>query len=77
MYINWEEVQEKISNLSPEDRLVVEDRIQRFIDEAEAASKLFSDIGQTAYVTKTGRVLTDADIEAYADEAEHGYDLDR
>lgn len=27
------------------------------------------------YVTKTGRVLTDADIEALADEAERGYDV--
>lgn len=28
-------------------------------------------------VTKTGRVLTDEEIEALADEAERGYDLDR
>lgn len=28
------------------------------------------------YVTKTGKVLTDADIEALADEAEEGFDLD-
>ena len=27
--------------------------------------------------TKTGRVLTDADIDALADEAEHGYDVER
>jgi predicted DNA-binding transcriptional regulator YafY len=27
------------------------------------------------YVTKTGRVLTDADFEALADEAERGYDV--
>lgn len=27
------------------------------------------------YVTKTGKVLTDADIEALADEAEEGFDL--
>lgn len=27
------------------------------------------------YVTKSGRVLTDADIEALADEAERGYDV--
>lgn len=29
------------------------------------------------YRTKTGRVLTDADIEALADEAEHGYDVEQ
>jgi Ribbon-helix-helix protein, copG family len=28
------------------------------------------------YQTKTGKVLTDADIEAMADEAERGYDLE-
>lgn len=28
------------------------------------------------YTTKSGRVLTDADIEALADEAEHGYDVE-
>lgn len=28
------------------------------------------------YKTKTGRELTDADIEALADEAERGYDVD-
>jgi len=28
------------------------------------------------YKTKTGKVLTDADIEALADEAERGYDVD-
>jgi hypothetical protein len=28
-----------------------------------------------AYVTKTGRVMTDAEIEALADEAERGYDV--
>lgn len=28
------------------------------------------------YTTKTGRTLTDADIEAMADEAERGYDVD-
>ena len=28
------------------------------------------------YTTKTGRVLTDADIEELADEAERGYDVD-
>jgi hypothetical protein len=28
------------------------------------------------YTTKTGRELTDADIEALADEAERGYDVD-
>ena len=28
------------------------------------------------YRTKTGKVLTDADIEALADEAERGYDVD-
>lgn len=27
------------------------------------------------YVTKSGKVLTDADIEAFADEAERGYDV--
>ena len=27
------------------------------------------------YVTKTGKVLTDADIQALADEAERGYDV--
>lgn len=27
------------------------------------------------YQTKTGKILTDADIEAMADEAEHGYDV--
>lgn len=30
---------------------------------------------QKPYVTKTGRVLTEADIEELADEAEHGYDV--
>src|SRR6266511_101569 len=30
-----------------------------------------------AYRTKSGRVLTDADIEALADEAERGYDVAR
>lgn len=30
----------------------------------------------TAYTTRTGKVLTDADIEAMADEAERGYDVD-
>jgi len=29
------------------------------------------------YRTKAGRVLTDADIAALADEAEHGYDVSR
>jgi hypothetical protein len=29
------------------------------------------------YKTKTGRVLTDAEIEALADDAERGYDVDR
>lgn len=29
------------------------------------------------YVTKTGRVLTDADLDALADEAERGYDVER
>lgn len=29
----------------------------------------------TEYTTKTGKVLTDADIEALADEAEKGYDV--
>ena len=28
------------------------------------------------YKTKTGKVLTDADIEAMADEAEQGYDIE-
>lgn len=28
------------------------------------------------YTTKTGRILTDADIEAMADEAERGYDVE-
>ena len=28
------------------------------------------------YKTKTGRVLTDADIESMADEAERGYDVE-
>jgi len=28
------------------------------------------------YKTKSGKVLTDADIEAMADEAERGYDVD-
>ena len=28
------------------------------------------------YKTKTGKVLTDADIEAMADEAERGYDVE-
>jgi hypothetical protein len=30
----------------------------------------------TAYRTKTGRLLTEADIEAMADEAERGYDIE-
>lgn len=29
------------------------------------------------FVTKSGRVLTEADIDALADEAEHGYDLSK
>jgi hypothetical protein len=29
------------------------------------------------FITKTGKVLTDADIEALADEAERGYDVSR
>jgi hypothetical protein len=29
------------------------------------------------YKTKTGRVLTDAEIEALADDAERGYDVDQ
>lgn len=29
------------------------------------------------YRTKTGKVLTDADIEAMADEAERGYDVEQ
>ena len=29
------------------------------------------------YRTKTGRILTDADIEALADEAERGYDVEQ
>ncbi|MDA8076010.1 MAG: CopG family transcriptional regulator [Actinomycetota bacterium] len=29
------------------------------------------------YRTKTGRLLTDADVEALADEAERGYDADQ
>lgn len=32
--------------------------------------------GETVYVTKTGRVLTDADIQALADEAMTGYDIE-
>lgn len=30
---------------------------------------------ENRYTTKTGRVLTDADIDALADEAEHGYEV--
>jgi DnaJ-class molecular chaperone len=33
------------------------------------------DITPTSYTTKTGRVLTDDDIERLAEEAERGYDL--
>lgn len=33
--------------------------------------------GGEAYVTMTGKVLTDADIEALADEAQRGYDVSR
>lgn len=29
------------------------------------------------YRTKTGKVLTDAEIDAMADEAEHGYDVEQ
>lgn len=36
-----------------------------------------AEIEQPPLVTRTGKVLTDADIEALADEAEAGYDLDR
>jgi hypothetical protein len=32
--------------------------------------------GGKTYTTKTGRVLTDADIEGLADEAEAGYDVE-
>ena len=31
---------------------------------------------QPVYRTKSGRILTDADIQALADEAERGYDVD-
>lgn len=31
---------------------------------------------EKTYKTKSGKVLTDADIEAIADEAERGYDVD-
>jgi hypothetical protein len=31
----------------------------------------------TEFTTSSGEVLTDEDIEALADEAEHGYDLDK
>lgn len=31
--------------------------------------------GKPRYRTKTGRVLTDADLETLADEAEQGYDV--
>lgn len=30
-----------------------------------------------SYVTKTGKVLTDADVQALADEAERGYDVSK
>lgn len=30
----------------------------------------------TGYRTKTGKILTDSDIEALADEAERGYDVE-
>lgn len=32
---------------------------------------------EAPYITKTGKVLTDADIEALADEAERGYDISK
>jgi hypothetical protein len=38
------------------------------VDSAEAGK---------AFVTKSGRVLTEADIKALADEAERGYDLEQ
>lgn len=35
-----------------------------------------SDATGPPFITKTGKVLTDADIEALADEAERGYDVE-
>jgi plasmid stability protein len=40
---------------------------------AEILFRLRESVGQ--YVTRSGRVLTDADVEALADEAEVGYDV--
>ena len=34
------------------------------------------DLAEEPYVTKTGKVLSDSDIEALADEAERGYDVE-
>jgi hypothetical protein len=33
-------------------------------------------MSERTYKTKTGKVLTDSDIEALADEAERGYDIE-
>ena len=36
-----------------------------------------SDPTEPPYVTKSGKVLTDADIQALADEAERGYPIEQ
>jgi len=41
----------------------------------DATTYLCKDCGVEGYRTKTGRILTNEDIEALADEAERGYDV--
>jgi hypothetical protein len=60
------------------------DRLRKVADNARTWSKAERDafmleaarrLDRTQLVTKSGKVLTDADIEALADEAERGYDV--
>lgn len=48
------------------------EHVTRFHD---SGSTRCDDCGVEGYQTKTGRILTDEDIEALADEAERGYDV--
>ena len=45
------------------------------VQQLHDATYLCSDCGIKGYRTKTGRILTNDDIEALADEAEQGYDI--
>ena len=42
----------------------------------DATTYLCPDCGIEGYRTKTGRILTNEDIERLADEAERGYDIE-